>query len=400
MEPPVVRLEPGLDTDATAARLTAAGPLVRVALPGDLHVWALTHFDALREALRDQPHAFRRGARNWRALNDGEIGRDHPVVAFLIGSESMLTSDDPDHARERKLVQSAFTHRRVQLLRPRVEQVTAELLDAVERAGRAGPVDLKAEFAVPLPIRIICDLLGIDDADVPAIADITTRALSGLDATATRDADAFAAGMVEAKRARPDDNLISALIAARYEGDALTDRELVDNIILLFLAGFETTMGTLANGVRALLAHPDQLRLVRSGEVTWEATIEEILRWDNSVATLPMIYTARDITVGGVELPAGEPVLMAFKAANRDPAVWAEASAFDVTRPKRANLAFGHGVHRCLGEPLARLELNVALPAVFERFPDLAAVPGGDDSPAPTLMMNHPKTLLVDTGGR
>ncbi|MDA0564616.1 cytochrome P450 [Streptomonospora sp. S1-112] len=389
---PPITIVPGADSEELTARLHRAGPLAQVDIGGHLF-WVLTHHDALRTALRNQPGAFLRNAANWRALKTGEVDSSSPIVRNMVGVESMVASNGADHRRVRGLVQQAFTRRRVEELRPRVEDLTRRLLDEVAEAGRSGPVDLKARLAVPLPILVIADLLGIEPGDHDAVADIAARTLSGMDGDANARAHALIARVIEDKRRTPDDALISAMIQARDDSGRLSDTELRDTIYLFFIAGFETTMGTLANGVRALLRHPDQLDLLRRGEVGWDRAVEEILRWDTSVSLLPVLFTGREVTVGDVTLPEGEPVLMAFKAAGRDEDRWADAASFDITRPPRSNLAFGNGPHRCLGEPLARLELGVALPAVFERFPELRLAQ--DSPPAPSLMMNHPTHLFV-----
>ncbi|WP_052810104.1 cytochrome P450 family protein [Streptomonospora alba] len=359
-------------------------------------MWAITHYDALKEALRNEPEAFVRNMTNWRALAEGELNRANPMVAMLDGMDSMLQSNDPDHARVRRLVQKTFTHRRIQHLRPQVEAVVDQLLDGVEAAGRERTVDLKSEFAVPLPIRVISDLLSIPEEDSATIQDLTTRALSGLHPGVMEEFWAFIDDTIERKRARPDEGLISALIAVRDEDEArLSPKELRDNILLFYVAGYETTMGVLTSGVQALLEHPDQLELIRTGQVAWSQAIEEILRWQPSAATLPMMFTARDgVRIGDVVLDKGEPLLLAYLAANRDPAVWEHADTFDITREAGAHLAFGHGPHHCLGAPLARMELGIALPAVFERLPDLHLW-GERPGPAPSLLMHHPASLRV-----
>ncbi|MFD0772312.1 cytochrome P450 [Streptomonospora algeriensis] len=361
-----------------------------------MRLWAITHHGVLKEALRNQSGDFVRNAAYWRALAEGEVDPDHPLVAMFDGVGSMLQTDDPDHKRVRRLVQQAFTRRGIAHLRPRVEAVVAELLDAVEGAGGERVVDLKSEFAVPLPIRVISELLGIPPQDRARAHELTTRTLSGLQEGAVQELCAFIEDTIERKRARPDEGLISQLIAVRDSDDArLSSAELRDNVLLFYTAGFETTMGALASGVQALLEHPDQLELVRTGQVAWSQAIEEILRHQSSAALLPMVFTARDgVQIGDVVLGKGEALLLAYMAANRDPQVFEHAEDFDITREPAPNLAFGHGVHRCLGEPLARLELETALPAVFERLYDLHLW-GRRPGPAPSLIMHHPASLRV-----
>ncbi|WP_133742606.1 cytochrome P450 family protein [Actinorugispora endophytica] len=360
-----------------------------MAFPG-LEVWAVTHDAELRAAMADEA-TFVRGWRNWRALAAGEIDAAHPVAAMM-RVESMIARSGDDHRRLRGLVQAGFTRRRVEALRPRVEALTTSLLHRMARRG--GVVDLKAAFAFPLPMMVISDLLGLDPADQESLSSLVTRILSGTDPTANTDAFAFAVRMVRAKRAAGDDALISALIDARDgDGDALTEEELVWSVLLLVVGGFETTVGMIGNSVKLLLNHPEQLALLRGGRVSWEQAVEECLRFDPSVAMLPFLYTTRDVEMGGVTIPKGEAVLMCYAAANRDPAAHAVPDRFDTTRGGNRHMAFGHAAHLCLGAPLARLELAVALPALFRRFPDIALA--APTEPMPSVFMNHPQSIPV-----
>lgn len=208
------------------------------------------------------------------------------------------------------------------------------------------------------------------------------------------------------RRADPGEDLVSALAAAddaAEEADRLGDTQIAANLVLLVIAGFETTMGTLANGVQALLAHPDQLRRVTGGDVEWATAVEEVLRRYTSVSLLPAVFSTCDTEVAGVPVPEGEMLLLAYGAAALDPEPWEEPAAFDVGRDARGHLAFGHGPHLCLGAPLARLELNVALPRLFARFPDLALDTGrGAEEaavPVESWMMHHPQQVWVHPKG-
>ncbi|MGI5122687.1 cytochrome P450 family protein [Marinactinospora thermotolerans] len=383
-----------LDSPDIRTRLRAAGPVARIILPGGLAVWAVTSYTELRQVLAD-PVTFVRGWRNWRALATGEADRAHPLVGMLAGVESMAASNGTDHRRARSVLQAAFTSGRIERLRPRVREIIADLLRRLDRPGR---IDLKAEFAWPLPVQIICELLGVDKGRAPFMGDITTRVFSG-DPTVDDDARAFLGDLAGGKREAPGDDLTSVLVAACDRDGRIAEHELVDNLYLLVVAGFETTMGALTNGIRALLTHPDQLELLRGGRASWKRAVEEILRWDTSVALLPAVFPARDVEIGGVGIPAGDPILLAYSAANRDPAAWDAPDRFDVTRAGRGHLAFGHGVHMCLGAPLARLELGEALPALFHRFPDLR-LEGTDEDLGPSStspIMNHPRRLPART---
>ena len=379
--PHTVYLDPakGVDIPAQRRELLDKGPVVRVAFPGNLEVWALTHDAPLRNALADES-VFVRGWRNWRALMAGEVDPTHPV-ANMLRVESMLARSGADHKRMRGLVQAAFTRRRVEALRPRIEEITNELLDRMDESD--GVVDLKAAYSFPLPIRVISEL-----------QTLVTRTLSGTDPEANADAFTFVASLIEAKRKNLDDGLISAMIEARAEdGDRLSETELIHNTLLLIIGGFETTMGMISNSVQLLLTHPDQLHLLRTGQASWENAIEECLRFESAVVMLPFLYTTRDVEIDGITIPAGDAVLIGFGPANRDPQAYDDPDRFDITRPRPRHLAFGHGAHLCLGAALARLELLIALPALFERFPDITLV--GEAPPTPTVFMNHPLSRPV-----
>ncbi|QBI53080.1 Cytochrome P450 107B1 [Streptomonospora litoralis] len=367
---------------------------------------AVTHHEALRSVLADRTDTFVRGdaQRNWRALRDGEVDPDSPLVRLVSGGVgSLLTKNGAEHTRLRKPMQTHFTRRRVEALRPRVAELAEQLLDDLEGAETA---DVKDRFAWPLTVGVLVGLLGVSEEDAPVLGDIARRLFELTDPSVFADARRFLAGLVEQRRAAPGDDLVSALVAAddaADEADRIGDEQLVANLFLLVIAGFETTMGTLANGVRALLAHPGQLRRITAGEVEWSAAAEEILRRHSSVSLLPAVFATRDTELAGVAVPEGEMVLLAYAAAALDADAWESPDTFDVGRDTRGHLAFGHGPHLCLGAPLARLELNVALPRLFERFPELALDAGKDgtaaSAPVESWMMAHPKQVWVRPQG-
>ncbi|RCV49791.1 cytochrome P450 family protein [Marinitenerispora sediminis] len=397
---PVVLDPSARDMQGQAARLRELGPVVRVRLPEGVEAWAVTRHAEVQEVLSGR--RFARNYRNWRAWQQGEVPEDSPVLG-MIRLDNMLQSDGAAHGRLRGLVGRAFTPARVGELRPAVEELVGALLDEFDAPERAGRTDLKAALAVPLPLGVICRLFGVPEEDRPAIQEMVTRVFSSLttpeEALANqRRVDEYFTDLVRRRRGSPGDDLTSALIQARDEGERLSDRELIDTLWLFMAAGFETTVGVLANGVRALLTHPEQLALLRSGAQPWSAAVEEVLRWDSSVAMLPFRYPVEDLELGGRLLRRGDPVLVSFASANRDPAQHgADAHVFDITRTQARNVAFGHGPHFCLGAPLARLELGVAFPALFERFPDLALdlPPGGAVPPMPSVFTNLPAGLPV-----
>ena len=364
-----------------------------------LEVWALTRDRELREALTDP--RFRRNWRTWRALAEGEVATDHPVAA-MVYLDNMLTVDGEAHRRMRGPVARAFTPRRVESLRPKVTEVVAGLLAGL--AERDGPVDFKAEFAYPLSLRVFSELFGIAERDHGRMQQMVATAFSPASPEEVRamreQVDAFLTELIDDRRRHPGDDLTSALVTATDEEHRLSDAELRDTLWLLVTAGFETTSSALANGVQTLLSHPDQLALLRSGAVAWSDAVEEVLRQSSSVATLPFLFAAEDVEIGGRTVAAGEPVLLAYLAANLDTDRYGpDAAGFDVTRQRPRHLAFGHGPHTCLGAALARLELEVALTALFTDFPDVALA----EAEAPRLgsvFINAPAALPVRLGAR
>ncbi|MER7952224.1 cytochrome P450 [Streptomyces sp. NPDC096079] len=368
---------------AANARLLAEGAVAPVVLPGDIQGMAVLGHEALRDFLSHPDVA--KGPRHFTALAEGRIPDGWPLLTFAT-VPGMTTADGADHRRLRTLVSSAFTARRVEELRPRVETVTAGLLDGLAAAARAGDgvADLRRHYALPLPLGVICELLGVD----PAHQDRLHHLSSLVVATDTEPAQAVAANreLVEllgsiaaAKTTAPGDDLTSALIAARDEGgDRLSQPELIGTLLLMIIAGHETTLNLVTNAVRALCAHRDQLALVTEGRAEWADVVEETLRWDSPVSYFPFRYPTRDLTVAGTLIPRGTPVLAGYSAAGRDTTAHGpDADRFDITRTSSVkHLSLGHGPHYCLGAPLARMEAALALEALFTRFPDLdLAVP-------------------------
>ncbi|MFE6186708.1 cytochrome P450 [Streptomyces sp. NPDC056465] len=363
---------------AANARLLAQGAVASVLLPGDVEGVAVLGHDALREFLAHPDVA--KDARHFAALQAGGIPDGWPLRTFAT-VQGMTTADGKDHRRLRSLVSKAFTPRRVEELRPRIEALTASLLDGLDRAAAAGDgvADLRTHFALPLPMGVICELLGVDAAHHDRLHQLSNRIV----ATDIGPAESMAANreMVEvlsavaaARTQEPGDDLVSALIAAREaDGDRLGPHELIGTLMLTIIAGHETTLNLITNAVRALCTHRDQLALVRSGEATWADVVEETLRWDSPVSYFPFRYPTRDLPVGGTVIPKGTPVLAGYSAAGRDTtAHGADADRFDITRDGGArHLSLGHGAHYCLGAPLARMEATTALSQLFGRFPDL-----------------------------
>ncbi|MEV4448801.1 MULTISPECIES: cytochrome P450 family protein [Streptomyces] len=393
------------------ARLLERSAVAAVVLPGEVEGMAVLGHEALKEFLAHPEVA--KGAEHFTELREGRIAPGWPLATFAT-VRGMTTADGEDHRRLRSLVSKAFTARRVEELRPRIEELTAGLLDdlraAAERDG--GVADLRRHFAMPLPMGVIGELLGVDAEHRDRLHHLSNQVVAtdiGPEKAlaANRELVAVLAAVAVARGERPGDDLTSALIAARdEEGDRLSQEELIGTLVLMIIAGHETTLNLLTNAVRALCGHRDQLELVMKGEggVGWADVVEETLRWDAPVSYFPFRYPVRDLTVDGTVIPKGTPVLAGYSAAGRDPSVHGpDADRFDVTRPGRSgaarHLSLGHGAHYCLGAPLARMEATIALERLFTRFPDLdLAVTEAELSRHSSFVGNSVRVLPVRLG--
>ncbi|BBC32090.1 Cytochrome P450 [Streptomyces graminofaciens] len=391
---PLVIDATGRDIHGEAARIREAGPATRVVLPGPgaVEAWAVSSPELLKRLLTD-PRVSKDAKQHWPRFIAGEITPEWPLFTWVAVS-NMFTAYGADHKRLRTLVAKAFTARRTAALQPRIEEITKELLDRIEAAfGRGETVDLREEFCYPLPIQVISELFGVPEdrrAELRELVDrlFDTSADPGEMTAAYGRLYGVLGELVAAKRESPGDDLTTGLISARdEEGDTrLREQELLDTLVLMISAGHETTVNLLDQAVHALLTHPEQLAHVREGRAGWDDVVEETLRVEAPVASLPLRYAVEDLDLGefggpeGVVIGEGEAILAAYAAAGRDPERHGkDADVFDVTRVDKEHLAFGYGVHHCLGAPLGRMEARIALPALFARFPSLELAATGEE---------------------
>ncbi|MCT6777591.1 cytochrome P450 [Streptomyces sp. CS7] len=368
------------------AKLRAEGPVHTVRTEHLERLWLIVGYEECRAALADQ-----RLGKDWRPRGGWKASE-----AQL--NANMLELDAPHHTRLRRLVVREFTARRIEALRPRVTEITDRLLDTMVPRGSADLVDA---LAFPLPMTVICELLGVPDIDRDAF-----RVLSNGIVAPTpeqRDADpvgamsAYLVDLIANKRRSPGDDLLSALIRATDEdGDSLSSAELVGMAFLLLVAGHETTVNLIANGVRALLDHPDQLALLRAEPGLIDGAVEEMLRYDGPVENATFRFAREPVTIGSTVIPRDAVVLVALASADRDPTRFPVPDTFDIRREPQGHLAFGHGAHYCLGAPLARMEARIAIGALLERCPGLVRDPsGGELDWLPGLLMRGTRGLPV-----
>jgi cytochrome P450 len=376
---------------AAYAALAATGPVHPIELPDGTRAWLITGHDAVRSALTDP--------RLTKNLGPAPVGGLLPPEIDAAMNNDLLHVDPPDHTRLRRLVSAAFTRRRVEALAPRIQSIADELLDDLADVSTA---DLITAYAYPLPIAVICELLGVPAQGQAGFREWSKTLVGGSAqgrqewAAAATALVGYVRGLIVVKREAPADDLMSALVAARDGADRLTEDELTSMVFLLLVAGHETTVNLIGNGIQALLTHPDQLALLRAEPERLSAAIEELLRFTGPVQVATFRWTTTPVRIGDTEIPAGELVVPGLMAANRDPARIAAPDTFDPTRPDTPHLAFGHGVHHCIGAPLARLETRIALGSLLARFPDLSlAVPAEDLRWRPSLLMHGLTALPV-----
>ena len=369
------------------AELRERGPVHRVRMPepDPWECWLVVGYEEARAALADP-----RFAKDVRKL--GAQGFDERIMG-----RHVLVSDPPEHTRLRTLVTRAFTARRIRALAPRVQQITDDLLDTMVPRGRA---DMVESFAYPLPITVICELLGVPDLDREEFRELSTRVVTPAAGDehggALGEMAAYLDELIEGKRAAaPGDDLLSDLIRTRAEdGDRLSRAELRGMAFILLIAGHETTVNLLTNGVHALLTHPDQLAALRADMSLLDGAVEEMLRYEGPVETATFRFAAEPVELGGRLIGRGEGVLVGLDSADRDGARYPDPDRFDIRRAPQGHLAFGHGLHFCLGAPLARLEARTALRSLLDRCPDLT-LDGPPGPRVPGMLMRGFRTLPI-----
>ncbi|GAA3717428.1 cytochrome P450 [Nonomuraea antimicrobica] len=357
----------GLDPAEELARARDGEGVVRVETPWGLPGYLVCRHENVRRVLAD-PARFSSAMTPLRgagALDPDELAR--------MRAGQLIGLDPPEHTRLRRILTPEFTVRRMRRLEPRITEIVQSALDDLERAGK--PADLVEHFALPVPSLVICELLGVPPADRAEFQDRSARlldtSLSAEELTAVRRTErAYLAGLVARAQADPGEDLLGMLV--REHGDDLSTDELIGVAGQLLLAGHETTSNMLALGTLALMRHPDQLAMIREDPARIEPAVEELLRWLSIAQSPPARTTTTEVEIAGQVIPAGALVICSLPAANRDHAFIGDPDGLDLAREAAGHVAFGHGVHHCLGAPLARMEMRIAFPALLKRFPALA----------------------------
>jgi len=390
----------GTDIPGEAIALRERGPLVPVVLPGDIHAWAVTDPDVLKELFTDW-RVSKDAHQHWPAFRAGQVPPDWPLITW-VSVRNMFTAYGKDHQRLRKLIGPAFTARRVAALRPQIKMIIRRLLDDLAARPDRTVVDLREDYATQVPLRVITALMGVPD-DLQARLRVCVDEI--FSTTPQRDPqDTFTelvatlTALVARRRAEPGEDMTSLLIGHRDEqADRLTEEELVHTLLLVISAGYETTVNLIDQAAYQVLTRPGLLGQLRTGAFSWSQLIEEALRYAPPVANLPLRYAVADIDIADVQIKAGEAIIAAIAAANRNPHRHdTDPDAFDPARPNKEHLSFGYGPHHCLGAALARLEAVEALPALFGRFPELTlAVEPDELKPLPSFISHGHQSLPV-----
>jgi cytochrome P450 len=363
--------EARIDLLPVYARMRREAPVARLLSPHQrVPLWVVSRYKDTVELLRDP-----RFTKDKYRLSDADRLRYFRVDEIGQLDRHMLNVDPPDHTRLRALVAQAFTPRRVESLRPRITAIAHRLLEALPPHGS---VDLLEAFAFPLPVTVIAELLGVPAEDQDRFREWTTTLLtppSGGDVEPLRKTalqlQQYFQSFLARCRAEPRDDLTSALLAAEEQGDRLTGVELMSMVFLLMIAGHETTVNLISNGVWALLRHPEQLERLRADPPLIDSAVEEMLRYCGPVRHTTSRFAVQDTEFLGQRIPAGEMIMASLLSANHDAEQFSEPERFDITRQPNRHIAFGFGLHFCIGAPLARLEATIAIPLLLERLPGL-----------------------------
>lgn len=349
-------------------------PVVRAVMPRGLPVWLVTSYRDVRAGLGDPRLA--KGFAGMDEVITRHTDPDNPGRYLEQLNETMLTSDPPGHTRLRKLVSRGFTARTIGGMNPSIEVIARDLAQGMRDAVGSGEIDLIENFAYPIPMSVICQLFGVPDADRDGFRDWSNTLTSAAGPEEfERAADALAdylAGLVDRKRAHPEGDMLSVIVARGEDADQLSDPEAVAMAFLLMTAGHETTVNLIGNGVLALLYFPDQLAKLRADRSLLPRAVEEFLRWESPVNLATMRYTTEPVVIAGIEIPEGEVVVLSLGSANRDPERYGNSDEVDVARGDAPNLAFGYGIHYCLGARLARMEAEIAFSTLLDHFPRLS----------------------------
>ncbi len=380
------------------ARLRAESPLYHVPhIEMGSMPWLLTRYDDSIALLNDE--RFTKDMTRIPEREDARSGNMMQAVASI--NRHMLTVDPPDHTRLRALIHKAFTPRMIRELETRIQAITDELIDALLAKGQG---DFLADFAIPLPVTVIAELLGIPHEDQAKFRHWSQTIVLG-NSTGIKPDEIGAAAiefimyfheMFDQRRADPRDDLVTALVQAEEAGDKLDQQELISMIFLLLVAGHETTVNLIGNGMLTLLQHPDQLAKLRANPDLITSAVEEMLRYEGPVGTSTMRWALEHVQLHGQTIQPGEMVLASLLGANRDPEVFPNPDVFDITRPPSKHIAFGNGIHYCVGAPLARLEGAVAFNTLLRRVPDLELAVSVDELAwNPTLLLHGMKAMPV-----
>lgn len=328
----------------------------------DLNFWLTTTYEDALFVLRDP-----RLIKDRRKLSP-QLYEQDPILASIF--QNMLTVDPPDHSRLRRLVSKAFTPRMIEQLRPRIQQIADELLDAVQEQGS---MDVITEFAYPLPITVISEMLGIPVSDRASFRTWTQTIINHKEDTqaALMAFLQYIQSLLAIKRENPGNDLVSGLVQVRENEDQLSENELISMVFLLIVAGHETTVNLLGNGMLALMQHPDQMKLLRADPALLPTAVEELLRYTAPVSISDERWASEDIPLHGKVIRKGEQVVAALISANADTQQFSDPTKLDITRQENQHLAFGKGIHFCLGAPLARLEGQIAFGTLLRRLPNL-----------------------------